>query len=100
MSKTGTDLITAERGRQICAEGWTPEHDAQLGMVAEECGELVVAVSHYRRKREGAVESMIEEGADVLITIMQLRLLAPDRFDAAVAAKLRRLECRLEALHA
>jgi len=25
----GTDLITAERERQIRAEGWTPEHDAE-----------------------------------------------------------------------
>lgn len=74
--------------------------DYQLGMVAEECGELIVAVSHYRRRREGAAESLTEEGADALITIMQLRLLAPEKFDAAVAAKLRRLECRLEALHA
>ena len=74
--------------------------DAQLGMVAEECGELIVAVSHHHRGREGAAESLIEEGADALITIMQLRLLAPEKFDAAVSAKLRRLECRLEALHA
>lgn len=74
--------------------------DHQLGMVAEECGELVAAVSHYRREREGAAESMIEEGADVLITIMQLRLLAPEQFDAVVTTKLRRLECRLGALHA
>ncbi len=27
---TGTDLIAAERQRQIDAEGWTPEHDRQL----------------------------------------------------------------------
>lgn len=26
---TGVDLIAAERQRQIDAEGWTPEHDAE-----------------------------------------------------------------------
>jgi len=26
--KTGAALIVAERVRQICEEGWTPEHDA------------------------------------------------------------------------
>jgi hypothetical protein len=28
MTGRGTDLIAAERQRQIDAEGWTPEHDA------------------------------------------------------------------------
>ena len=27
--KTGIELIAAERERQITAEGWTPEHDAE-----------------------------------------------------------------------
>lgn len=29
MSKTGIELITEERQRQIDVEGWTPEHDAE-----------------------------------------------------------------------
>lgn len=38
-ANTGTDLIAAERQRQIDAEGWTPEHDDEhddgsLAMVA------------------------------------------------------------------
>lgn len=29
MKKTGIELIAEERQRQLSAEGWTPEHDAQ-----------------------------------------------------------------------
>lgn len=39
---TGTELIAAERQRQINAEGWTPEHDAE-----HDGGELVDAAACY-----------------------------------------------------
>jgi hypothetical protein len=41
MSK-GTDLITAERERQITKEGWTPEHDAK-----HQDGSLALAAACY-----------------------------------------------------
>jgi hypothetical protein len=41
-TKTGIDLIAAERERQIKEEGWTPEHDAEH---IEE--ELAWAAVHY-----------------------------------------------------
>lgn len=41
-TKTGAELIAAERQRQIEAEGYTPEHDAQ-----HETGELCRAGAAY-----------------------------------------------------
>jgi hypothetical protein len=38
----GTELIAAERKRQIEVEGWTPEHDDE-----HECGELALAAALY-----------------------------------------------------
>jgi len=40
--KTGIELITEERKRQIEQEGWTPEHDSQYM-----CGELTDAAICY-----------------------------------------------------
>lgn len=40
--KTGIELIAEERQRQIDAEGWTPEHDAQHIV-----GELAFAACYY-----------------------------------------------------
>lgn len=42
MKKTGIELITEERTRQIEKEGWTPEHDKQ-----HETGELSAAAACY-----------------------------------------------------
>jgi hypothetical protein len=39
---TGIELITEERQRQIGAEGWTPEHDAE-----HSAGELAMAAVSY-----------------------------------------------------
>jgi len=41
-SKSGIDLIAAERLRQICKEGWTPEHDEE-----HTDGELARAAAAY-----------------------------------------------------
>ena len=40
--KTGIEIITEERARQITAEGWTPEHDAE-----HSTDELAVAAALY-----------------------------------------------------
>lgn len=42
MSKTGIELISEERQRQIEKEGWSPEHDDQ-----HTAGELVMAAVAY-----------------------------------------------------
>ena len=52
-------------------------HDAQLNMVIEKLGELIVAVQHARRLEKwdkvASVEQIIEEIADVEIMCEQLR---------------------------
>ena len=37
----------------------------QLRMLQEECGELIVAISHFLRERPGGLENLTEELADV-----------------------------------
>ena len=45
--KTGIELITEERQRQIEKEGWTPEHDAE-----HKEGELAKAAAYYAMTEE------------------------------------------------
>jgi NTP pyrophosphatase (non-canonical NTP hydrolase) len=69
----------------------------QIGMVAEECAEMVVALAHWTRFRVGA-SKVADELADVLIMAEQLRLVLEahgvDVTDA-LEAKVARLEKRL-----
>lgn len=44
--------------------------DDQINQMLEELGELIVAVNHYRRGRIG-LEPLVEEMADVVLTISQ-----------------------------
>lgn len=67
----------------------------QLAMLQEECGELVAAVNRWRRGREGAFPSLLEEIADVEILIDQMRLVYGAELDEARARKLARLRERL-----
>jgi len=46
-----------------CIKFWGLEK--QLRMLQEECGELVVAISHFLRERPGGIENLTEELADV-----------------------------------
>jgi hypothetical protein len=65
--------------------------DSQLGMVQEECAELIAAVSQYKRGRISE-ERLAEEVADVTIMVAQLRLLLGGGVvDRAVEKKLLRL---------
>lgn len=43
-------------------------------MAQEECGELIVAISHYQRAR-GTINDLIEEIADVEIMLGQLKII-------------------------
>lgn len=45
--KTGIELITEERKRQIEKEGWTPEHDAEHTL-----GEIALAAATYALPEE------------------------------------------------
>lgn len=42
---TGSELISAERRRQVEVEGWTPEHDDE-----HQYGELAIAAAKYAER--------------------------------------------------
>jgi hypothetical protein len=50
--------------------------EAQLDMLVEECGELIVAIQKFRRGR-GAT-NLLEESADVQIMLNQVPFMFPD----------------------
>lgn len=53
----GIAMIAVERRRQIEAEGWTPEHDAE-----HVSGELLTAAVEYVRCAEGQVSGVVLAG--------------------------------------
>lgn len=74
---------------------WGPT--AQLGMVQEECAELIAAI-HRRQRGRCHDEDVAEEAADVWIMLEQLvRILGHELVDEALDRKLARLRSRLDA---
>ena len=71
--------------------------DNQQKVLQEECGELIVAASHYQRGRHGAFENFVEELADVSIMIKQMlyALGCDEMFEQICEAKIARLKQRL-----
>ena len=73
--------------------------DAQLGMVIEECAELIKAINkHWRGK--GTKEELIEECVDVELMICQMRELFKDEgntWDRIKIEKVERLNTLLKA---
>lgn len=66
------------------------------GQAQEECGELIVALSHLRRGRRFAKSEVVGELADVLIVAEHLRrFLGCDTVDTVVREKLDRLQERV-----
>jgi len=53
-----------------CLTYWGEE--AQLEMVQEECAELILAIFHYNRGREGSKDNLIEELGDVWLMVSQM----------------------------
>lgn len=72
--------------------------DAQLGMVSEECGELIVAVNKYlRSKSPEAKERLVEEVADVEIMLDQMRIIFDEsEINFHKQKKVNRLEQRMK----
>lgn len=67
--------MTKEEQKQIEKEAVeTYGMDAQLRMLQEECGELIVAVGHYLRGRNGSLANLCEELADVRIMVEQMEI--------------------------
>jgi len=77
--------------RAIEQWGYVP----QMLMACEECSELSQALLHFIRGRKTDV---IDEIADVMIMCHQVRMIfGEDKVDARIAAKMLRLEQRLDA---
>lgn len=69
-----------------CMTFWGLER--QLRMTQEECGELIIAVSHFIRGRESGLEDLIEELADVQLMINQIiRHVGEDKVKAVIDIK-------------
>ena len=71
--------------------------DNQQKVLQEECGELIVAASHYQRGRHGAFDNFVEELADVSIMVKQMlyALGCDEMFEQICEAKIERLKQRL-----
>ena len=70
--------------------------EAQLALAQEECGELVAAVSQFRRGRI-VKESLIEEVGDVLLTAVHAAMiLGVEDVNLSMAKKVSRLKVMLE----
>ena len=70
--------------------------DQQLNILQEECGELVAAVSHFRRSRDGSRAGLVTELADVIIMTHQICMAIGDEdVDLEVRKKLGRLVERM-----
>lgn len=89
--------MTKEEQKQIEKEAVeTYGTDAQLRMLQEECGELIVAVGHYLRGRNDSLANLCEELADVRIMVEQIEIaLNNPAVEEWYIRKLERLKRRL-----
>lgn len=72
--------------------------DHQLGKIVEESSEFGAAYFHYCDQREGALDELRSELADLMITTWQGRLiLGAKEVDALIDAKLAKLESQIRA---
>lgn len=93
---TPEQATKAERMHRVCAralQAWGK--DVQWEMVIEECAELIAIINRSRRGRS-SIEEVASEVADVMIVVMQARLILGPVVDAALARKIERLERRLD----
>lgn len=67
----------------------------QLDMLQEECAELIVAISHYKRDRPGSTINLSEEIADVHIMMNQIILATHLGVEFFKEQKLQRLKERI-----
>ena len=68
----------------------------QCKKAMEECAEFIVAMSHHLEEREGSLDGLIEEIADVVIMMEQMSLIVGlPNVQAAKERKLQRLVERM-----
>ena len=86
---------------QVCASAvQTYGADAQLCQIQEEAAELIAAISHFRRGRQGSREELLDELADMDIMLEQARVIfGDDAVTSAATPKIERLCERLGTGH-
>jgi len=94
MSRQNEREQRVQRAAERAVQLWGVER--QLRQLTEECGELVAAINQFARERI-TEDELAHEVADVWITVAQARHVLGQRVDAAIAAKLARLEQRIAA---
>jgi len=86
----------AERCETACAEAVRRGgFEKQARQAQEELAELTAAINQFYRGREGSLEDVLEEAADVLLCMVQLRLMFGDGIDQWIRKKLERIEQRV-----
>lgn len=71
----------------------------QHGILQEEAAELIQAISHYSRGKDGSYSQFCEEMADCLICLCQMWLLHSENINYYYDKKVKRLKERLNKLH-
>ena len=90
-------MYTKERKEiyKKCMKAWG--FDAQARVLQEECAELIVAVSHFNREREGAIMELVQELADTYIMVGQIiEYLGSDVVEHVVNCKLNNVKEKLK----
>lgn len=88
--------IKVEESRELYEKAYnTWGLPAQMRVVTEECAELIVAISHWERRRI-SVEEFLSEVADVMIMCEQMAwMFGEEKFEVIKQAKLERLKSKL-----
>ena len=111
-TKTSNARDAARKNLRRVTDSWDPYIDRsvfrriiakfgvenQVSMIIEECGELILAISHYRRGRVNS-NAVIEEIVDVTIMIEQARLIydpTGEKFGEIYKRKIERIENMLK----
>jgi NTP pyrophosphatase (non-canonical NTP hydrolase) len=89
---SGFDQEKADRLHHVCHSAIQEfGFDCQLSKAQEEATELALALAHLRGGR-GSIESVAEEAADIIIMLVQLRMMLGFDVDYFVSKKMDRLE--------
>lgn len=89
------DQNEREKLFERCLDKWG--YKRQLGILQEECGELIAAVSHYKRGRPESKLKLIEELADVFVMADQIKLfIGQGSVDSMIEYKLKRISKKLD----
>ena len=100
-TREASDLMTEEKRNKILVRAIaTYGEESQINMAIEEMAELTKALCKLKRakttaERDAAIGNIIEETADVQITLDQVKIIVKNDTEAMQKFKLQRLDKRL-----